>query len=134
MRASEYTFIFRMRPNTPFRNKLLCQLLGRLGRNGFQLRWRFGTLGGRFGSTSLSALPIQPIWLIFEVNGLDSHRCLAGSSKTAPRILIFSIAMVAHYSFDVKNIWAPVFLKHIHNSFIVTVCKHQTILLSLSVL
>ena len=31
----------------------------------------------------------------FEVNGLDWHCCLAGSSKTAPRILIFSIAMGA---------------------------------------
>jgi hypothetical protein len=29
---------------------------------------------------------------------------LAGSSKRAPRILIFSIAMCADYSFDVKNI------------------------------
>ena len=29
---------------------------------------------------------------------------LAGSSKTAPRILIFSIAMGADYSFYVKNI------------------------------
>ena len=30
---------------TPLRNKLLCQFLGRLGSNGFQLKWRFGTLG-----------------------------------------------------------------------------------------
>ena len=30
--------------------------------------------------------------------------CLAGSSKTAPRILIFSIAMDADYSFCVKTI------------------------------
>ena len=35
------------------------------------------------------------IWPIFEVNGLDWQCCLAGSSKTAPRILIFSIAMDA---------------------------------------
>ena len=41
----------------------------------------------------------QPIWPIFEVNGLDWHCCLAGSSKTAPRILIFSIAMGAKPSF-----------------------------------
>ena len=33
------------------------------------------------------ALPIQPIWPIVAVNGLDC--CLAGSSKTAPRFLIF---------------------------------------------
>jgi hypothetical protein len=30
--------------------------------------------------------------------------CLAGSSKTAPRILIFSIAMGADHSFYVKTI------------------------------
>ena len=30
--------------------------------------------------------------------------CLAGSSKQVPRILIFSIAMGADYSFEVKNI------------------------------
>ena len=28
-------------------------------------------------------------WAYFEVNGLDWHCCLAGSSKTAPRIFIF---------------------------------------------
>jgi hypothetical protein len=41
----------------------------------------------------------------------------------APRIFFFfSIAMVADYSFDVKNIdiWAPAFFKH-NNSFIATV-------------
>ena len=32
--------------------------------------------------------------LIFEMNGLDWQGCLAGSSKTAPRILIFSIFLV----------------------------------------
>ena len=40
----------------------------------------------------------------FVVNGLDWQCCLAGSSKTAPRILIFSIAMGADYSFYVKTI------------------------------
>ena len=37
------------------------------------------------------------------------------SSKTAPRILIFSIAMGADYSFEVKiiEIWTPAFLKAI---------------------
>ena len=40
----------------------------------------------------------------------------------APIILIFSIAMVANYSYEVKNIeiWAPAFFKH-NNSFIATV-------------
>ena len=67
---------------------------GRLGSNGFQLKWRFGAI------LELSAkLPIQSILPIFEVNGLDWHCCLAGSSKTATRILIFSIAMDVDYSF-----------------------------------
>ena len=51
-------------------------------------------LGSRFGATSYTALPIQPI---------TSKFCSAGSSKTAPRILIFSIAKGADYSFVVKN-------------------------------
>ena len=56
-------------------------------------------LGGHFGATSYTALPIQPIWPIFTVNWLNWQCCLAGSSKTAPRILIFSMAMGADYSF-----------------------------------
>ena len=57
-----------------------------------------------------------------EVNGLDWQCCLAGSSKTAPRILIFPIAIGADYSYEVKNseIWAPAFFKD-NNSFIATV-------------
>jgi hypothetical protein len=56
------------------------------------------------------------------VNGLDWQCCLAGSSETAPRILIFSIAMGADYSFEVKNIdiWVPAFFKH-NNSSVATV-------------
>ena len=52
------------------------------------------------------------------VNGLDWQCCLDGSSKTATRILIVSIAMGADYSFEVKNIeiWAPVFFKHNNSS------------------
>ena len=38
----------------------------------------------------------------FEVNGLDWQCCLAGSSKTAPRIFIFSIVLGAEYLFYVK--------------------------------
>ena len=77
---------------------------------------------GNFGATSYTVLPIQSNWPIFEVNGLGWHCCLAGSSKTAPRILIFSIAMGATYLFEVKNIenWAPALFKH-NNSFIATV-------------
>jgi hypothetical protein len=36
--------------------------------------------------------------------GLDWQCCLDGSSKAAPRILIFSIAIGTNYSFEVKNI------------------------------
>ena len=55
-------------------------------------------------------------------NGLDWQCCLAGSSETAPRILIFSIAMSADYSFEVKNIeiWVPAFFKQ-NNSSVATV-------------
>ena len=76
---------------------------------------------GHFGTTSQTEVPIRPI---FAGNGLDWHCCLAGSSKTAPSILIFSIVMVADYSFDVKNIdiWAPAFFKH-SNSFTATVSE-----------
>ena len=56
------------------------------------------------------------------VNGLNWQCCLAGSSKTAPRILIFSIAIDANYSYQVKNseIWVHAFFKH-NNSFIAAV-------------
>jgi hypothetical protein len=67
-------------------------------------------------------VPIQPIYLENGPNGLNWQCCLAGSSKTAPRILIFSIAMGADYSFEVKNIeiWVPAFFKH-NNSSVATV-------------
>ena len=60
-------------------------------------------------------MPIQPIWLIFVVNGLDCQCCLAGSSKTDIRVLISSNAMGADYSFDVKKFKfvLPPFFKHI---------------------
>jgi hypothetical protein len=46
-------------------------------------------------------MPIQPIYLKI---GPNWQCCLAGSSKTAPRILIFSIAMGAEYLSYVKFI------------------------------
>ena len=49
-------------------------------------------------------MPIWPIWPNVEVNGLDWQCCLAGSSKRAPRILIFSFAMDADSTFYVKSI------------------------------
>jgi hypothetical protein len=45
----------------------------------------------------------SPFGPIFEANGLNWHCYLAGSSKTAPRILIFSIAISVDYSYEVKN-------------------------------
>ena len=48
-------------------------------------------------------MPIWPIWS-FEVNGLDWQRCLASSSKSAPRIFIFSIVLGTEYSSYVKSI------------------------------
>ena len=41
----------------------------------------------------------SPFGPLYEVNGLDWQCYLAGSSKTAPRILIFSMAMGAKPSF-----------------------------------
>jgi hypothetical protein len=46
----------------------------------------------------------SPFGPIFKVNGLDWQCCLAGSSKTAARILIFSTAMGAKPSFYMKSI------------------------------
>jgi hypothetical protein len=45
----------------------------------------------------------------FLVNGPNWQYCLAGSSKTAPRILIFSIVLGADYLFYVISIatYAP---------------------------
>ena len=45
----------------------------------------------------------SPFGPIFEVNELDWKCFLASSSKTAPRILIFSIALGANYSYEIKN-------------------------------
>ena len=46
---------------------------------------------------------------------MDWQCCLAGSSKRAPRILIFSIAMGAEYLFYMKSIatFAPTFYGYI---------------------
>ena len=68
--------------------------------------------GGRFGD---SALPIQPIWLILEVNRLNWQCCLAGSFKTVSRSLIFSMAMGANYSFELISIETYAPQLHGHN-------------------
>ena len=59
-------------------------------------------------------------------NRLNWQCFLAGSSKTAPRILIFSIAMGADYSFYVKSIatYAPAFLRH-NNSVLARVITRE---------
>ena len=59
----------------------------------------------------VSCLKIGPNWP-------NRQYCFAGSSYTAPRILIFSIAMGTDYSFYVKSIatYALTFLKY-NNSF-----------------
>ena len=53
----------------------------------------------------------QPIYLIIGPNWPNQQCCLVGSSKKAPRILTFSIAMGADYLFYVKSIatWVPTF-------------------------
>ena len=61
-------------------------------------------LGAALELPAQTALPIQPIYLKIGPNWPNRQCCLAGSSKTAPRILIFSIAIVADYSFYVKTI------------------------------
>ena len=56
------------------------------------------------------ALPIQPIYLKI---GLNWQYCVAGSSKMAPRIFIFLMAMgKAEYSFELISIetYAPQFI------------------------
>ena len=60
-------------------------------------------------------LPIWPICPSFEVNGLDWQCCLAGSSKTAPRIFIFSNFLGAEYLSFVKSIatFALTFFRYI---------------------
>ena len=46
----------------------------------------------------------QPIWPIFLVDRLNWQCCLAGSSKTAPGILIFLMAMDTNYTFELNSI------------------------------
>ena len=61
------------------------------------------------------ALPIMAFSLKIGPNWPNWQCCLAGSSKTAPRILISSITMGADNSFYVKSIatYAPTFFGYI---------------------
>ena len=67
-------------------------------------------------------MKIQSIYLKTGPNWPNQQCC---SSKTAPRILIFSIAIGNDYSHEVKNseIQAPAFFKH-NNSFIATLISY----------
>ena len=73
---------------------------------------------GPFESYQLNSTANPAQYLENGQNVLSWECCLADSSKTAPRILIFSIAMGANYSFQVKNIeiWVPEFFKHNNSS------------------
>ena len=114
--------------------------LGGTGLNGNKLKciigihghWKNQNPGGRFGATSQTALPIQPIWPIFLVDRLNWQCCLAGSSKTAPRILIFSMAMGADYAFELvfNETCAPQFNGH-NNSFLASVGSYLPHLITL---
>ena len=76
--------------------------LGGLGTNEFHIKWSFAPMavekikiqGAIFEQPSL---PIQPILPDFLINGPDWQCFLAGSSNTAPRILIFLIVLGAEY-------------------------------------
>ena len=61
------------------------------------------------GSHQLNSIANSAHLAHFVVNRLNWQCCLSGSSKTAPRILIFSIAMGADYSFELISIetYAP---------------------------
>ena len=79
-------------------------------------------LGAVFELPAKQHCQFSPFGPIFEVNGLNWQCYLAGSSKTAPRILIFSIAIGAKPSLYLKSIaiWASAFFMH-NNSFIANV-------------
>ena len=63
---------------------------------------------------SKTVVPIQPIYLKNGPNGLNWQCCLAGNSKTTPRIFIFSMAKGADYSFELISIgtYMPQFNGH----------------------
>ena len=70
-------------------------------------------------------MPIWPIYQEIGQNGLNWQCFFAGSSKTSPIILIFSIAMGANYSFYVKFIatYAPTFLRYNNSVLAIVVAK-----------
>ena len=71
----------------------------------------------------------SPFGPFFEINGLDWHCCPAGRSKTAPRILTFSMAMGADCTFELISIktCAPQF-KWLNKSFLGSVRAQRCVL------
>ena len=97
--------------------------LGGLGSNEFHIKWRFGTHGswnnqnpggGLELPAKQTALPIQPILTDFLLNGPNWQCCLDGSSKTAPRILIFSIAL---WLLKIHFMWNPLVTSKLRGRF-----------------
>jgi hypothetical protein len=76
---------------------------------------------GPFWSYQLDSSDNPAHYLKNGPNGLNWQCCLAVSSKTAPRILIFLIGMVADYSFDVKNINIK------HNNLIIAIAAKPSV-------
>ena len=58
-------------------------------------------------------------------NGLNWQCCFAGSSKTAPRILIFLIAIGADYSFDIKSGFSITPAFSLHKNFNIASVQSQ---------
>jgi hypothetical protein len=121
-----YTLWLRLDYYTPKKDGLIWG-------NRFHIKWAFGTQDNQkhlypelpFWSYQSTALPIWSILHIFKVYGLDRQCCLAGSSKTAPRILISSIAMVADYSFELNSIdWWFSFDKNDKRPRLASACDH----------
>ena len=83
-------------------------------------------LWGPFWSCQLNSTANSVHLAHFALNRLNWHCCLAGSSKMAPRILIFfSIDMSADYSFELIFIvrWVPQFIGH-NKIFLGSVTKY----------
>ena len=115
------------KPIIPFRNKLLCQLFRALRCQWISVKMMFWhplqlTKIKHFraflklpAKQHCQFLPIQPIHLENGPNRLYWQCCLAGSSKRAPSIFIFSIFLGAEYLSYVKFIvtGAPTFFGYI---------------------
>ena len=91
--------------------------------------WKDQNRGGPFWSCQLNSTANSAHLAVFAVNRLNWQCCLAGSSKTAPRIFIFSIAMGADYSFELISIetYAPQFIGH-NKIFLGSLSRLKTII------